>query len=166
MRNWHVLNWFCISLGLCFLYGITKNLRLSVDVSQNETKQLSPEIQSLLQRMNEQASLEEKKPMVVQIYAFSSRTNAFHLQKNAYSKRFLEMIERLGFQNIQTQFVDFDKEREVAERLRIKEYGKWVIQFGSRRMELAEHQIYRSAKDDVEFVGMSNLAKIFRIKFL
>ena len=62
-----------------------------------------------------------------------------------------------------SQFVDFDKEREVAERLRIKEYGKWVIQFGSRRMELPEHQIYRSAKDDVEFVGMSNLGKIFRI---
>ena len=84
---------------------------------------------------------------------FSSRSNAFHLQKNAYSKRFLEMIDRLGYQNIQTHFVDFDKEREVAERLRIKEYGKWVIQFGSRRMELAEHQFYRSAKDDVEFVG-------------
>ena len=73
------------------------------------------------------------------------------------------MIDRLGYQNIQTHFVDFDKEREVAERLRIKEYGKWVIQFGSRRMELAEHQIYRSAKDDVESVGMSNLAKSFRI---
>ena len=38
------------------------------------------------------------------------------------------MIDRLGYQNIQTHFVDFDKEREVAERLRIKEYGKWVIQ--------------------------------------
>ena len=89
MRKWHVLNWLCISLGLCFLYGTTKNVKLSVDVSQNDAKQLSPEIQSLLQQMNEQASLAEKEPTTVQIYAFSSRSNAFHLQKNAYSKRFL-----------------------------------------------------------------------------
>ena len=70
MRKWHVLNWLCISLGLCFLYGIAKNVRLSVDVSQNEAKQLSPEIQDLLQQMNEQDVSAEKGSTVVHIYAF------------------------------------------------------------------------------------------------
>ena len=54
------------------------------------------------------------------------------------------MIDRLGYQNIQTHFVDFDKEK-VAERLRIKEYGKWVIQLEAEEWD-QEHQFIEVQK--------------------
>jgi hypothetical protein len=160
MRRWQWVNFICLSLGMIFLYSTVKQINLSWDVSQNQAKQLSPEIQTLLRHMSEEKQSPEQG---IFIYAFSSRTSKFHLQKNAYTKRFLEMIDRLGFSNVHTQFVDFDQERTTAERLFVKEYGKWVVQFGARRMELSEHQIYRNTQDDVEFIGMSNLSKTLRL---
>ena len=58
------------------------------------------------------------------------------------------MIDRLGYQNIQTHFVDFDKERSSGTfaNQRVWKMGHSIW---APRMILVEHQIYRSAKDDM-----------------
>ena len=112
--------------------------------------------------MNEQDVSPEKGATVVHTMLSLLEAMLFTF-KNAYSKRFLEMIDRLGYQISKRTLSTLTKREVKAERLQIKEYGKWVIQLEAEEWDWPEHQIYRSAKDDYPVCRDVQPCQSFRI---
>ena len=162
MRHWRWLEFCCITIGMLFCFLTLKHLRWSIDLRSEQSQQQFLQISTVFEQMRR--DIDEHEPSKeLHIYAFSSRNGIHQRKKNAYSKHVLDMIEGLDFSFVHTHFIDFDEERRSAEQLNVKEYGKWVLQWGNRRMELSEHEIYRSSKENVDFIGMTPIAKKLRI---
>lgn len=58
-----------------------------------------------------------------------------------------DLIEELDYASpsVTTRFVDFDKDRLIAESLGVTEYGSVVIQRGERRVDLSDRDLFRRA---------------------
>lgn len=58
-----------------------------------------------------------------------------------------DLVEELDYASpsVTTRFVDFDKDRLIAESLGVTEYGSVVIQRGERRVDLSDRDLFRRA---------------------
>ena len=162
MRTWRWIEFCCITISMLFCFLTFKNLRWSLDLRSEQSQQQFLQISSIFDQMQRDI-VENEGSKELHIYAFSSRNGSHQRQKNAYSKYVLDMIEGLDYSFVHTHFIDFDEERRSAEQLNVKEYGKWVLQWDNRRMELSEHEIYRSSKENLDFIGMTSITKKLQI---
>ena len=101
----------------------------------------------------------------VTVTAFSAQRGK---QDSLFKDRELsDLMEEIDYASpsVTTRFVDFDKDRLIAESLGVTEYGAVVIQRGDRRVDLSDRDLFRhagkGADKHLDFLGESAVNRGF-----
>ncbi len=140
------------------LYVVLEPYRVRVDLSADQGSVLMADTANKLRLL--QADGE-----TVTITAFSAQEG----KKEAYFKNraLRDLVEELDYASpiVESQFVDFDRERLTAERLGVTEYGTVVIQRGDARVDLKDRELFRrvgkGADKALEFLGETAINQAF-----
>ncbi|HJN76183.1 MAG TPA: DUF4350 domain-containing protein [Myxococcota bacterium] len=132
------------------LYGIADRNRVRIDVSESGANQLQKDTLKKLGGLDEEGEL-------VQVTAFTFQDG----KKDTYFKNraMRDLLLELDYQSsaVETDWVDFDKERLTAENLGVREYGHMVIKRGDERVDVKARELFRNvgkgADRRLEFLG-------------
>lgn len=137
-----------------FVYQLTKEFPVQMDLSANASFRLSPEMQKVLAEVDAQ----ETPIRITAFTAQSSRTDAG--QRNRLVRDILGQIAKYST-SVEWQMIDFDQERLTAQQLGVKEYGQIVLQRGDKRVDIKERDLFgrvqNNAVSELNFYGQDEL---------
>lgn len=121
-----------------FGWLIADTYRIRLDLSGDQGSTLLADTRNKLR-------LFDREGEPVTITAFSAQRG----KQDAFFKdrELSDLVEELDYASpsVTTRFVDFDKDRLIAESLGVTEYGTVVIQRGERRVDLSDRDLFRRA---------------------
>lgn len=121
-----------------FGWLIADTYRVRLDLSGDQGSTLLADTRNKLR-------LFDREGEPVTITAFSAQRG----KQDAFFKdrELSDLVEELDYASpsVTTRFVDFDKDRLIAESLGVTEYGTVVIQRGERRVDLSDRDLFRRA---------------------
>lgn len=141
-----------------FGYVLLEPFRVRLDLSATQSSALMEDTRNKLRLL-------ERDNIPVRITAFSAQEG----KKEAYFKnrQLSDLVEEIDYASpmVETQFVDFDRERLTAENLGVTEYGTVVIQRGEQRVDLKDRDLFRhvgkGADRALEFLGEAAMNRAF-----
>lgn len=140
------------------IVGLTSRYRARWDLSEDALSTLAPETLAALEGV-------EANRASIEIVAFSAQKRDQEAWvRDRTMKDFLREVE-YSSPMVSTRFVDFDKERLVAESWGVSSYGTVVVQLegGSDRVDIVEREVFRrkgrGADRSVEFLGEASVTR-------
>lgn len=129
------------------LYGVADRNRMTVDLSEGRENTLQIDTLNKLELLEDEGQL-------VTVTAFSSQEGKRDSYvKDREMKDLLVELERAS-SVVETEFVEFDRERLTAEKLGVTEYGHVVVMRGEERVDIRARELFRKGPDgDVQFLG-------------
>ncbi|MED5372558.1 MAG: Gldg family protein [Myxococcota bacterium] len=130
------------------LYGVADRHRVSWDLSEGHENTLQVDTLKKLELLQEDNQL-------VSVTAFSHQQGKRDTYiKDREVKDLLVELDRAS-SVVETEFVDFDRERLTAEKLGVTEYGHIVVQRGEERVDIRARELFRAGGPDkeAEFLG-------------
>lgn len=148
-----------VTVILVVLVGLAERHRWRLDLSSDAAATLSPDTVAAL-------SLIEARDTEIRITAFSAqRRNREAWIRDRTIRDFLRELEHASPQ-IETRFVDFDRERLTAESFGVERYGTVVIEGRGDRVDLIEREVFRArgpkGDRELEFLGEAAIGAAIR----
>lgn len=136
------------------VYAIAKDVSVSFDFSRNAQNTLSPQTLTKLRQL-------EETNKTVRITYFSPKSDQ---QDSATKVRMMkDLMKNVTHASsvVEWEYIDFDEERLTAERLKVKEYGRVVIQRGDARVDIRERSLFLRKKSGLVFAGEQEFSQAF-----
>ncbi len=139
--------WFVILLTIAsafIVFQMAKKNRVQSDWSHDQLFQLSPELETLLEK------IDQKKQSIV-ITAFTAQEGRKDsVYRNQRVRDILSQIQKRS-NSISFRIVDYDAERTTAVQLGVKSYGTIVVMNDSQRIDIPERKIFYKQYGDSNF---------------
>ncbi len=143
---------------IIFGWLIADTYRVRLDLSADQGSTLLADTRNKLRLLDADGG-------AVTVTAFSAQRGK---QDSLFKDRELsDLMEEIDYASpsVTTRFVDFDKDRLIAESLGVTEYGAVVIQRGDRRVDLSDRDLFRhagkGADKHLDFLGESAVNRGF-----
>ncbi len=140
------------------LVGLSSRYRLRWDLSEDALSTLAPETLAALEGV-------DANRRSIEVVAFSAQKRDQEAWvRDRTMKDFLRELEYAS-PLVSTRFVDFDKERLVAESWGVSSYGTVVLQLdgGADRVDISEREVFRRRgrgdERTVEFLGEASVTR-------
>ncbi len=146
-----------VILGL--LIGLASRRAVRWELSADGVDGLTADTLAVLDRLQQQ-------DVEVRITAFSAQLRDDEAWlRNRTMRDFLDVLERRG-RTVSTRFVDFDRERLVAESFGVERYGTMVVEARGDRVDLIDRDLFRArgprGERRVDFIGEASVAAALR----
>jgi hypothetical protein len=139
---------------LGFVYAIAQEMRVTFDLSRSAQNTLDPQTISKLSQLEETS-----KPISITYFSPKSGRTDSGIKK----RQMLDLIKVMerNCSVMKWEYIDFDAERLTAERLKVKDYGRVVIQRGDARVDIRERALFLRSKKGLTFTGEQEFSKAF-----